>query len=174
MDVRKLAEMAHLYIRASVRQEEILAATEEIRALTVMIDVEYNAFFNHHDTILKLKKTEGILASILKGRGRVEEPVEKAEKIEESIPSSPIKKRRIVAHQNPPLPPPPATSLHDYWGQGQQWHQGSQYGSYNATAPHAFDADGKPFNYEVKDEVIGWHRHPFGDFYAEASEDPQG
>jgi hypothetical protein len=78
-----------------------------------------------------------------------------------------------LAHQQPQLPLPPATSTHDYYAAGNQWHQTSMYGSYNPTVTHQSDPEGKPFNYNVKDEVIGWHRHPFGDWYAEPSDDPR-
>ena len=78
-----------------------------------------------------------------------------------------------LAHQSPQLPLPPLTSIHDYYGQGNQWHQQSMYGTYNAVATHQSDAEGKPFNYNQSDEVVGWHRHPFGDWYSEPSEDPR-
>lgn len=78
-----------------------------------------------------------------------------------------------LAHQNPALPPPPATPPSKYYGQGQQWHEDVQWGRYNPKATHQFDADGMPFNYNSADEVVGWHRHPFGDFYAEPGDDPR-
>ena len=78
-----------------------------------------------------------------------------------------------MAHQNPALPPPPATHPREYYGEGQHWHVDVQWGTYNPNATHQFDADGNPLSYDPTDEVVGWHKHPFGDFYAEADTDPR-